>query len=293
MEYNYADGISEERYRLRLEQLTEKDVAVFEELGDVPIKNVHAEAYIALLCVGGKASCKLEDKTLFVEKNDLLLAHPNQFIENAMVSCDFKCRGLLMSPDYFDSIFILGGNLWEASFTIRERPLFHLDERQAGSFLSNVNILKGKLAATGLPHHDQIVKLMLQSMIYEFYDTISPMLNRNIKDYGYSSAEVIFKRFASMVSAETPRRREVGYYADKLCITPKYLSAICKKQSGKTASEIINSLTTNYISQMLRSSDKSIKEIANETGFDNLSFFGKYVRRELGVSPREYRTSGK
>lgn len=287
------NGFSEEKYLRRLQQLTEKDVAVFEELGDVPIKNVHAEAYIAILCIGGKASCKLEDKTLLVGKDDLLLAHPNQFIENALVSCDFKCRGLLMSPDYFDSIFILGGNLWEASLTIRERPLFHLDERQAHSFLADFTILKDKLDAVDLPHHDQIVKLMLQSMIYEFYDIIGPLLNHDVKDYGYSSAEAIFKRFASMVTAETPQRREVGYYADKLCITPKYLSAICKRQSGKTASEIINNLTTGYISQMLRSSDKSIKEIASETGFGNLSFFGKYVRRELGVSPREYRASGK
>lgn len=48
-------------------------------------------------------------------------------------------------------------------------------------------------------------------------------------------------------------------------------------------------MVTNYIKQMLRSSTKSIKEIANDTGFDNLSFFGKYVRRKLGMSPREYR----
>lgn len=293
MEYNYGTSISEENYKLRLEQLTEKDIAVFEELGDVPMKNVHAVAYINLLCIDGKASCKLEGKTLFVEKNDMIFATPNQFVENAMVSCDFKCRGILVSPDYFDSLFILGGNLWEASFIVRESPLFHLDERQAASFLSNVSLMKDKLAADDFPHHDQIVKHMLQSMIYEFYDLLSPMLYSNIKDYGYSSGEIIFKRFVSMVSAETPRRREVGYYADKLCITAKYLSTICKKESGKTASEIINGLTTNYISQMLRSSDKSIKEIASETGFDNLSFFGKYVRRELGASPREYRTSGK
>lgn len=293
MSYNHGNSISEEKYRLRLEQLTEKDVAVFEELGDMPMKNVHAEAYIALLCIDGKASCKLEDNTLSVEKNDMLLAHPNQFIESAMMSCDFKCRGLLMSPNYFDNIFILGGNVLEASFIIREKPLFHLNERQANSFLSNFNVLRDKLAAVDMPHHDQIVKHMLQSMIYEFNDTISPMLDRTIKENIYSSAELIFKRFASMVSAETPKRREVNYYADKLCITSKYLSTICKKESGKTASEIINSLTINYISQMLRSSDKSIKQIASETGFDNLSFFGKYVRRELGVSPREYRTSGK
>ncbi len=56
-----------------------------------------------------------------------------------------------------------------------------------------------------------------------------------------------------------------------------------------TASQLINSVTLNYIRNMLASSDKSIKEIAAETGFDNLSFFGKYVRRKLGVSPRDYK----
>lgn len=96
----------------------------------------------------------------------------------------------------------------------------------------------------------------------------------------------------SIASAEAPRRRDVAYYAYKLCITPKYISAICKKQTGNTASDIINKITVWNISQMLRSSDKTIKEIASDTGFDNLSFFGKYVRRELGMSPRVYRANG-
>ena len=114
------------------------------------------------------------------------------------------------------------------------------------------------------------------------------MLFRSL-DVGYSSAENIFKRFLQMANAESPRKREVGYYADRLCITPKYLSAICKKQSGKTAAEIITNMTVNYIRNMLESSDMTVKQIANATGFDNLSFFGKFVKRELGVSPRAVR----
>lgn len=105
----------------------------------------------------------------------------------------------------------------------------------------------------------------------------------------FSSGGQIFSRFLNMVAAESPYRHNVIYYADKLCITPKYLSAICKSQAKKTASEIIDDMVTNYIKQMLRFSTKSIKEIANDTGFNNLSFFGKYVRRKLGMSPREYR----
>ena len=283
------NGIKEEEYQLRLEQLTDKDIAVFDELGDLPIENVHAEAYVAILCLAGKASCTMEGVEYHLGKNDLMLAHPNQFIQNAMISCDFKCHGMLMSPAYFENIFLLGGNIWEASLIIREQPLLHLSEQEVGDFMLNFKVLKYKLSATGLPHHEQIVKLMLQSLVFEFYDRISPMLKQQASNYSYSSAEVIFKHFVRLTSKEAPRRHDVTYYAEKLCITPKYLSSVCKKQAGKTASEIINGITVNYIKNMLTSSDKTIKEIANDTGFDNLSFFGKYVRRELGMSPRQFR----
>lgn len=286
------NGISEEEYRLRLEQLTDKDIAVFDELGSVPVENVHAEAYVAVLCLGGRASCTMEGVEYQIGKNDLILAHPNQFVQNAMVSYDFKCHGLLMSPTYFESVFLLGGNIWEASLIIREQPLLHLDEQKVAEMLLDFDVLKRKLSATHLPHYEQIVKLMLQSFVFEFYDNLSPMLQQQAPSRNYTSAEVIFKRFLSLASAESPRRREVAYYANKLCITPKYLSSVCKKQADKTASEIINGITLNYIKNMLLSSDKTIKEIANDTGFDNLSFFGKYVKRELGVSPREYRQKG-
>ncbi len=282
--------ITEEECRLRMEQLTDKDVVVFDELGSLPTENIHAEAYVSIVCLDGKASCKIEGKEYHIGKNDLMMAHPNQFIQNTMVSCDFKCRGILMSPAYFESIFILGGNIWEASLVIRENPLLHLDENNMNHFLIDFEFLKHKLADTHLPHHGQIIKLLLQSLVFEFYDNISPMLNQQLTDRNYSSAEILFKRFVNLSFTETPRRRDVGYYADKLCITPKYLSAICKKQTGHTASELINQLTVNYIRTMLTSSEKSIKEIASEAGFDNLSFFGKYVRRELGMSPRDYRS---
>lgn len=285
--------ITEKEYQLRLEQLTDKDIAVFEELGDLPTEDVHAEAYVAVLCLGGKASCTIEGIVYDIEKNDLILAHPNQFIQNAMISCDFKCHGMLMSPTYFENVFMLSGNIWEASLNIREQPLLHLSEQEVDDFLLDFKVLKHKLSATHLPHHEQIVKLMLQSLVFEFYDRISPMLKQPISSRNYTSAEVIFKHFISLTSKEAPRRREVIYFANKLCITPKYLSTICKKQSGKTASEIINCITVNYIKNMLTSTDKTIKEIANETGFGNLSFFGKYVKRELNMSPRQFRAQNR
>ena len=128
-------------------------------------------------------------------------------------------------------------------------------------------------------------------MMLEFYDTISPKLTMPPKR-AYSTAEMTFRRFIKLVETETPKEREVGYYASKLCITPKYLSAICKEIARRPASALINEATAKQIKMMLRSSDMTIKEIAREAGFDNLSFFGKYVKRELGMSPRDYRMNG-
>lgn len=105
------NAMAEAKCRLRMEQLTDKDIAVFDEIGDLPAENAHAETYVTILCLGGKASCTIEGTEYHVGKNDMVLAHPNQFIQNAMVSCDFQCRGMIMSPAYFESIFIIGGNI--------------------------------------------------------------------------------------------------------------------------------------------------------------------------------------
>lgn len=79
------------------------------------------------------------------------------------------------------------------------------------------------------------------------------------------------------------------YYADKLHVTPKYLSSVCKSAGGKTASQFIDLAVLKDIEYLMKHSSKSIKEIAAELDFPNISFFGKYVKKHLGLSPKAYR----
>ena len=280
-------------YKQQFENITEKDITVFENLEVTPEKKVQAENYVVMLCTDGRAHCELEGKVVNVGKNDILLCHPNVFVDNVMVNMNFKCQGMIMSPTYFETIFYVDGNFLDIGMSIINNPVIHLEDKEVENFLFNFSVLKKKLAQTELEHHAQIVKHLLQSLLFEFYDYLSPHLQLKEISYNFSSAEVIFKRFTQMLSHECPKRRDVKHYADELCITPKYLSAISKRQCGKTASELINSITVNYIKNMLTSSDRSIKEIATDSGFDNLSFFGKYVKRELGMSPRQFRAQKK
>ena len=113
----------------------------------------------------------------------------------------------------------------------------------------------------------------------------------SLKPPTFTSGENLFKEFISLLSSSYPKERMIGFYANQLYVTPKYLSAVCKEVSGQTASELITQYMVKDILYLLRNSQKSIKEIANELNFPNLSFFGKYVKQHLGMSPKQYRES--
>jgi len=81
----------------------------------------------------------------------------------------------------------------------------------------------------------------------------------------------------------------VDTYAQELCISPNYLTKVCKEVTGKTALTWIREYTEADIRYYLQNSDMSIKEICDDLGFPNLSFFGKYCRRAFGMSPSDFR----
>ena len=104
-----------------------------------------------------------------------------------------------------------------------------------------------------------------------------------------SRQQMVFERFLWLVQKHYREERGIAFYAGKLCLTPKYLSTVCKESSGYTASELINRYVVKDIEYLLKKPGKSIKEICNELEFPNLSFFGRYVKKHLGASPKQYR----
>lgn len=90
--------------------------------------------------------------------------------------------------------------------------------------------------------------------------------------------------------SDNGQHRSVSYYADKLCYSPKYLSRIVKQIRGKNALSIINEHAVECIKYELKYSSKSIKEIALDLDFPNLSFFTKYTKKHLGMTPTQFRS---
>ena len=104
-----------------------------------------------------------------------------------------------------------------------------------------------------------------------------------------SRADTIFTQFIHLVEKNFRHERKVGWYAEQLCITPKYLSETVKSVSTRTPNEWIDSYVTLELRVLLKTTTKSVKEIAEEMNFPNQSFLGKFFREHVGVSPTLYR----
>ena len=83
--------------------------------------------------------------------------------------------------------------------------------------------------------------------------------------------------------------RRLNFYADKLCLTPKYMSTIIRQTSGKTAGNWIDDYVLLEAKALLKSTNMTIQQISDELNFPSQSFFGKYFKRLTGVSPKEYK----
>ena len=99
----------------------------------------------------------------------------------------------------------------------------------------------------------------------------------------------IVDNFIKLVEKSDGRIRRVDEFANQLCITPKYLSTILKEVMNRRPSTYIQLYTMKAIERRLRFTDMTMQEIANDLNFPNASFFGKYCKEHLGMTPLEYR----
>ena len=104
-----------------------------------------------------------------------------------------------------------------------------------------------------------------------------------------SREQTIFDRFIYLVNQHAAHEHQISFYADKMCLTERYLGTVIRQASGTTAKEWIDRALLEHIKIQLKHTDKSISKISDEMNFPNPSFFSKYVKRLTGVTPAEFR----
>lgn len=265
-------------------------IAVIENIQNTNITQpIWMKATSVIMCRKGKGSIYIDNTLYNINENDILLCRPNTILEHGLVSIDFECYGFLLSPQYIGQLFLIPSG-WDAALFLKDNPVLSLNEKETQTFRQYYELIRNKLTGAPQIHKKELIDALLQAFIYEFHDSLERFVK--LKQPSYSSAETLFKSFMNLLTSSYPKERTVLFYADKLCVTPKYLSHICKTIIQHTASELINHYVIQDVKYILKRTDKSIKEITNELNFPNISFFGKYTKRHLGMSPKQYRAQG-
>lgn len=170
---------------------------------------------------------------------------------------------------------------------IKEQPCYVLPQENTGA-------INGLIRATTAIYNDrenrfrnQIARNHLQSFMFDIYDKCYRYFGKHKIECGTRQDE-IFKSFVSLVHEHCASQREVSFYADKLCISTKYLTGICKAVTGDSAKKIIDDFAILEIKVLLQSTELTVQEIADRLHFPDQSYLGRYFKRHEGISPKEY-----
>lgn len=268
---------------------SDNDIIFCDSIRELPeVHSIKLDMILIMACIIGKGQLDINGKPYTVKENEILLCSDYQILSNCMISPDFECKILGLSYNIVQRLLHLGRDVWDKIFYLNQHPLIELTEKELVIFNKYYELVVEKMSQPQHLYYKETMNALVQSAIYELLAHLEHTVSAT--DTGIMrQGELTFKKFMTLVSEDGGKNRSVGYYAKELCVTPKYLSAICKEQSGKTASEWIQKRAVETIRHLLKNSEKSIKELADELNFPNMSFFGKYVKEHLGMSPSNFR----
>lgn len=268
----------------------DEDIIVFQhEVKFVPeeIFPLRIDALLIALCTEGSGKIGIDLREYEIKKNTLIVIQPKNFIYLSNYSDDFKCSAVACSNHVVEDVLPKLTEILPLLMHHRTEPVSYLSEEDACNILNFYDFLRKKLRGPKTPFLKQKVMCMLQAALYEMMD-INLQHSTGIETQRTRKEEIMAK-FILAVSEHFREERQVAYYAHKLFITPKHLSSVVKELSGRTAGDWIENYVVMEAKVLLKTTDRTIQEIAVYLNFANQSFFGKYFKHHTGMSPTAYR----
>ncbi len=242
-----------------------------------------------LLCTAGEGSFVFNEHCYHIMKNDLvvipmpdriknLAAHPDMLVE--WFAADYKfLQNLLPSNNYS-----IGG-----SISLNRDPVISLNDEQARRMLEDFHRLRDRMGDRDLQFYHQLMGSLCLTMMYDIFEAHA---QREATDtHTDRTAYIVKQLMALLATGVSQTERDVSYYAERLNVSPKYLSATVKRVTGHSVTSYIDRHAIPILKDYLDDDRLSLTQIAERMNFTSLSYFSRYCSKHLGHSPSEYRRS--
>jgi AraC-like DNA-binding protein len=275
------------RETLMIEHIDD-DFIMIDDISRVPFFDYPTKVNqtVATICLRGYAEGSVDLKPCCYTVNNFVIILPGQILQYTYCSDDFSALLIIMSRRFTENIELSMKDVIPIFLYLRGNPVVQLNDAEMAHLQEYYHILKSTVLQTSNPYRKEMVRLLLQAFFYGINN-----FNQLRQEYAIQKdkKDSLFDSFYRLILQHFKDSREVGFYADKLCMTPKHLSAVIKKTTGKSAFEWINDYVILEAKSLLRATNMTVQQISDELNFPNQSFFGKYFKRLTGMSPKDYR----
>ena len=262
-----------------------------DSIADSPLSqgSVRMNFIVMALCKKGEASYTVDTRQQSVKAGDLMFISERHIVDNYHASSDFECLFIMLSTEFYHSFVMNVKNVSSLLLFSMNNPVVPLTLNEIQVYTNYYQTIRVKMA--NIHHHfrTDLVKALLLAMFYDMSNVIWRVEKTDNKTR--KRADALFAQFIRLLEENFRTERRVSWYAEQLGITAKYLSEMVKQVSKRTPNDWIDSYVMLEMRVMLKNTTKSIKEIAKSVNFPNQSFFGKYFKEHMGMSPSEYRKS--
>lgn len=264
------------------------NIAFADSINTIPnLSEVFKVTFVAIVfCLEGNLKIRLNNAEHAIKEREALFIGVNTIISDIDHNEEFDCK--IVAVGGAMSMGFINKSIIDAVMRISANPVVKFTQDESELMLRYYELAMFKIEHPQINYSRESLMGVLKSFALDLLSSVSKHFTES-EGGMLRQGDKLFHKFLLLLADNETNERSVQYFADQLFVSPKYLTSICNEKCGSTASDLIAGSIVSRIQQLLQYSDKSIKEIATEMNFDNLSFFGKYVKKHLGDSPNNFR----
>ena len=269
------------------DNLQQADDAILDDVtySDYPVR---LEFTLALFCQRGHCRLRINLMDYSLHDGDLLLIPPSLILDRVFISADSRLVfiGQANRKDVQDAF--AGGLAQRLVSHYSGKPwVLHFGEERASTFIAIYKLMRGAVADEHLDYKKEVLAGFRHAQAAYIADALQK--GRQMETYANTPRETtLLKQFVSLLMTHYREHRDVSFYADRMCITPKYLSTVVSRASNRRPTEWIRQYVILDAKAMILSGNHTIQQVSDALHFANPSFFGKYFKEAVGCSPGKY-----
>ena len=271
---------------------SDNDIVIVDSIQQFAIvSEAHVQMSAIAICTSGRVQGRMNGQNLELRQNQVAVIPANVMVTDLMVSPDFNIKAMFFTNQLLQSFLREKMSIWNEVMYIQRLHVISLTDEELRFYTCFYDMLSLCFEKDpDTPFRSDVIQSLVRCAMLGLCGAMKQQLTGTThlpSEIRTSSGH--FQRFLDLLHSSKVKHRTVESYASELCISPKYLTFVCKKQSGKTANEWITEQVMEDIRYYLRQTDLSVKQVCDRLAFPNPSFFGKYVREHFGVTPLQLR----